>query len=65
MALSIRLNQLGIMDRVFSPTAYRNAIDIFVSGNVKGEVENIITENQNVKNLEEREPSYNKESEKC
>ena len=31
MALSIRLNQLGIMDRVFSPTAYRNAIDIFVS----------------------------------
>ena len=39
-------------------------IDIFVSGNINGEVENIITENQNVKRLEEREPIYNKESEK-
>ena len=39
-------------------------IDIFVSGNVNEEVENIITENQNVKKLEEREPSYHKESEK-
>ena len=39
-------------------------IDIFVSGNVNEEVENIIVENQNVKKLEERKPSYNTESEK-
>lgn len=39
-------------------------IDIFVSGNVNEEVENIIIENENVKKLEEREPNYNKESEK-
>ena len=39
-------------------------IDIFVSGNVNEEIENIIDQNENVKKLEPREPNYNKESEK-
>ncbi len=39
-------------------------IDIFVSGNVNEELVNIITENQNITNLQEREPIYNQESEK-
>ncbi len=39
-------------------------IDIFVSGSVNKEIENIVEENQNVKNLKEREPYYNTESER-
>lgn len=57
------MNEVNLYER-YKQLIKQCKIDIFVSGNVKGEVENIITENQNVKNLEEREPSYNKESEK-
>ena len=57
------INEVNLYER-YKQLIDQCKIDIFVSGNVKGEVENIITENQNVKNLEEREPSYNKESKK-
>ena len=57
------MNEVNLYER-YKQLIKQCKIDIFVSGNVKGEVENIITENQNVKNLEEREHSYNKESEK-
>ena len=57
------MNEVNLYER-YKQLIKQCKIDIFVSGNVKGEVENIITENQNVKNLEEREPSYNKESKK-
>lgn len=35
-------------------------IDIFVSGIVDGEIENIIKENENIKKLQDRNPEYNK-----
>lgn len=38
-------------------------IDIFVSGNVDGTLENILQENECMKKLEEREPQYNQENE--
>lgn len=39
-------------------------IDIFISGNVNSEVENIIAENSNIKKLEQRDPIYNQKGEK-
>ena len=39
-------------------------IDIFISGNVNSEVENIIAENANIKKLEQRVPTYNQKGEK-
>ncbi len=38
-------------------------IDIFISGNVNSEVENIIAENSNIKKLKQRVPSYNQKGE--
>ena len=40
-------------------------IDIFISGNVEKSLENMITENQYIKNLKEREPIYNIKNEKA
>ena len=57
------INEVNLYER-YKQLIAQCKIDIFVSGNVNEEVENIISENQNVRNLEEREPSYNKESEK-
>ncbi len=39
-------------------------IDIFISGNINNEVENIIKENENIKKLKERDAKYNTTSEK-
>ncbi len=57
------INEVNLYER-YQQLMKQCKIDIFVSGNVNEEVENIITENQNIKKLEEREPSYNTESEK-
>ena len=57
------INEVSLYER-YKQLIDQCKIDIFVSGNVNEEVENIIVENQNVKKLEEREPSYNTESEK-
>ena len=57
------INEVNLYER-YKQLIEQCKIDIFVSGNVNEEVENIIIENQNVKNLKEREPSYNKESER-
>ncbi len=38
-------------------------IDIFISGDIDDNIESIILENEKVKELKEREPKYNKESE--
>ena len=57
------INEVNLYER-YKQLIEQCKIDIFVSGNVNEEVENIIKENQNIRNLEEREPSYNKESEK-
>ena len=57
------INEVNLYER-YKQLIAQCKIDIFVSGNVNEEVENIISENQNVRTLEEREPSYNKESEK-
>ena len=57
------INEVNLYER-YKQLIEQCKIDIFVSGNVNEEVENIIIENQNVKNLKEREPKYNKESEK-
>ena len=57
------INEVNLYER-YKQLIEQCKIDIFVSGNVNEEVENIIVENQNIRNLEEREPSYNKESEK-
>ena len=57
------INEVNLYER-YKQLIEQCKIDIFVSGNVNEEVENIITENQNVKKLQEREPSYNTESEK-
>ena len=57
------INEVSLYER-YKQLMKQCKIDIFVSGNVNEEVENIIVENQNVKKLEEREPSYNTESEK-
>lgn len=57
------MNELNLYEK-YKQLIEQCKIDIFVSGNVNKEVENIIVENQNIRNLEEREPSYNKESEK-
>ena len=57
------INETNLYER-YKQLIKQCKIDIFVSGNVNEEVENIISENQNVKRLEEREPCYNKESEK-
>ena len=57
------INEVNLYER-YKQLIDQCKIDIFVSGNVNEEVENIIKENQNIRNLEEREPSYNKESEK-
>ena len=55
------INEVNLYER-YKQLIEQCKIDIFVSGNVNEEVENIIIENQNVKNLKEREPSYNKYS---
>ena len=39
-------------------------IDIFISGNINNEVEDIIKENENIKKLKERDAKYNTTSEK-
>ena len=57
------INEVSLYER-YKQLMKQCKIDIFISGNVNEEVENIISENQNVKRLEEREPCYNKESEK-
>ena len=57
------INEVSLYER-YKQLMKQCKIDIFISGNVNEEVENIIVENQNVKKLEEREPSYNTESEK-
>ena len=57
------INEVNLYER-YKQLIEQCKIDIFVSGNVNEEVENIIKENQNIRNLEEREPSYNRESEK-
>ncbi len=57
------INEVSLYER-YKQLIDQCKIDIFISGNVNEEVENIIVENQNVKKLEEREPSYNTESEK-
>ena len=57
------INEISLYER-YKQLIEQCKIDIFVSGNVNEEVENIIVENENVKKLEEREPSYNTESEK-
>ena len=57
------INEVDLYER-YKQLIEQCKIDIFVSGNVNEEVENIITENQNVKKLQEREPSYHTESEK-
>ena len=57
------INEVSLYER-YKQLIDQCKIDIFVSGNINEEVENIIVENQNVKKLEEREPSYNTESEK-
>ena len=57
------INEVSLYER-YKQLMKQCKIDIFVSGNVNEEVENIIVENQNVKKLEERKPSYNTESEK-
>ena len=57
------INEVNLYER-YKQLIAQCKIDIFVSGNVNDEVENIITENQNVRNLGEREPNYNRESEK-
>ena len=57
------INEVSLYER-YKQLMKQCKIDIFISGNVNEEVENIIVENQNVKKLEEREPCYNKESEK-
>ena len=57
------INEVSLYER-YKQLIKQCKIDIFVSGNVNEEVENIIIENENVKKLEEREPNYNKESEK-
>ena len=40
-------------------------IDIFISGNIDNEVENIVKENENIKKLKERSAKYNIKSEKA
>ena len=57
------INEINLYER-YKQLIKQCKIDIFVSGNVNEEVENIIVENENVKKLEEREPNYNKESER-
>ena len=57
------INEVNLYER-YQQLIKQCKIDIFVSGNVNEEVENIIGENQNIKKLEEREPNYNTESEK-
>ena len=57
------INEVNLYER-YKQLTDQCKIDIFVSGNVNEEVESIITENQNVKQLKEREPIYNHESEK-
>ena len=57
------INEVNLYER-YKQLTDQCKIDIFVSGNVNEEVESIITENQNVKQLKEREPIYNQESEK-
>ena len=57
------INEVSLYER-YKQLIDQCKIDIFISGNVNEEVENIIVENQNVKKLKEREPSYNTESEK-
>ena len=57
------INEVSLYER-YKQLMKQCKIDIFVSGNVNEEVENIIVENENVKKLEERESSYNTESEK-
>ena len=57
------INEVSLYER-YKQLIEKCKIDIFVSGNINKEVENIIIENQNVKKLEEREPSYNTESER-
>lgn len=57
------INEVSLYER-YKQLMKQCKIDIFISGNVNEEVENIISENQNVKRLEEREPCYNKEGEK-
>ena len=57
------INEKNLYER-YKQLIEQSKIDIFVSGNVDGEVANIIAENQNITNLEEREPIYNQESEK-
>ena len=58
------INEVNLYERYKELIKYCK-IDIFVSGNVKDEAENIIKENPYIKQLNEREPIYNKESEKC
>lgn len=57
------INEVNLYER-YKQLIDQCKIDIFVSGNVNEEVESIIIENQNVKQLKEREPIYNQESEK-
>ncbi len=57
------INEANLYER-YQQLIAQCKIDIFVSGNVNEEVENIIAENQNIKKLKEREPNYNQESEK-
>ena len=58
------INEVNLYER-YKELIKHCKIDIFVSGNVKDEAENIIKENPYIKQLNEREPIYNKESEKC
>ncbi len=57
------INEINLYER-YKKLIEQCKIDVFVSGNINDEVENMIVENQNLKQLEEREPNYNKESEK-
>ena len=57
------INEMNLYER-YTQLIEQCKIDIFVSGNVNEEVENIIIENENVKKLKERQPNDNMESEK-
>ncbi len=57
------INEMNLYER-YTQLIEQCKIDIFVSGNVNEEVENIIIENENVKKLKERQPNDNTESEK-
>ena len=57
------INEVNLYEK-YTQLIEQCKIDIFVSGNVNQEVEGIITENETIKKLEEREANYNRESEK-